>query len=230
MSRSGESKRPALLLGTGNRHKVKEISEILSDILGWTGRAGGRTANAEEKSLLLVSLLDFPDLVLPEETGNSYRENAEAKARAGAEATGFITLADDSGLEVDALSGAPGIHSARWLGEVSQTERNRRIVEALQDCALGDRRARFRCAVAVCKPGEGRQAATVQIFEAALSGFIAKEASGDGGFGYDPIFLPDEDGRPGRRTLAQVSPSQKNRISHRAQALHLAADHLSSLF
>ncbi|MFQ5912402.1 MAG: non-canonical purine NTP pyrophosphatase [Nitrospinota bacterium] len=222
MSRTDEEKRPVLLLATRNRHKVKEMGDILFQLHGWNDKA-------QKKNPRLTSLLDFPGVVPPEETGDSYGKNAEAKARAATEATGHVTLADDSGLEVEALSGAPGIHSARWLGEISQADRNRRILQALKDRPPEARRARFRCAVAVCRPSSGRKAATVRIFHAALAGAIAQEESGGHGFGYDPIFVPDVNGRAGRRTLAQFSPSEKNRTSHRARALRLAADFLASL-
>lgn len=208
------------------------MSEILSEVLGWDPRP-----EPDGSFPRLASLLDFPGVETPEECGNSYRENAEAKARAAAETTGLVALADDSGLEVDALAGAPGIHSARWLGAgTPQSERNRRIVKALEGRAPGERTARFRCAVAVCRPpieAAGDQPggeAPARVFEAALAGFIAEKESGEGGFGYDPIFLPEEGGRPGPRTLAELSPREKNRISHRARALRLAAAHLSSLF
>lgn len=210
------------------------MGEILSEVLGWDPRP-----EPDGSFPCLASLLDFPGVEMPEECGSSYRENAEAKARAAEEATGLVALADDSGLEVDALAGAPGIHSARWLGAgTPQSERNRRIVEALEGRATVERTARFRCAVAVCRPpikaaggrpGGGGEA-PARVFEAALPGFIAEKESGERGFGYDPIFLPEEGGRPGPRTLAEISPREKNRISHRARALRLAAAHLSSLF
>jgi len=225
LSRSFDAKRPVLLLATQNRHKIREIREILSDLLG----PPFGVSPDRERPNPLVSILDFPGAVIPDESGNTYAENAEAKARAAAQETGLITLADDSGLEVDALSGAPGIHSARWLGEISQTEKNRRLIEALKEVQSGERTARFHCAVAVCRPGQGREVGAMRVFEAALAGFISEKESGVEGFGYDPIFLPEEEGRPGRRTLAENPPEEKNRISHRARALRLAADFLSSL-
>ncbi|HJM44059.1 MAG: RdgB/HAM1 family non-canonical purine NTP pyrophosphatase [Nitrospinota bacterium] len=225
MSRPFDAKRPVLLLATQNRHKIREMREILSDLLC----PPFGVHPDREKPNPLVSILDFPGVVIPDETGNTYAENAEAKARAAAEGTGLIALADDSGLEVDALSGAPGVHSARWLGEIPQTEKNRRIIEALNETAPNGRTARFHCAVAVCRPGQGREVGAMRVFEAALTGFISEKKSGGKGFGYDPIFLPEEAGRPGRRTLAEIPPEEKNRISHRARALRLAADFLSSL-
>jgi XTP/dITP diphosphohydrolase len=216
-------KRSLLLVATQNRHKVREVGEVLSGALGWNPD--------EEKDMpRLASLADFPEVVLPEESGASYRENAELKARAAAEATGLIALADDSGIEVDALSGEPGLHSARWLGDIPQPEKNQRILESVKDLPLEGRRARFRCAVAVCTPAQQEKKAFVRVFEATLEGFIADRESGDQGFGYDPIFVPAENGRPGRRTLAEFSPSEKNSISHRGKALRLAAEYLASLF
>jgi len=216
-------KRPLLLIATQNQHKVREVGEILSGALGWN-------PEAEDGHPRLVSLADFPQVVPPEESGSSYGENAALKARAAAEATGLIALADDSGLEVDALSGEPGLHSARWLGDAPQPKKNRRILEAVKDLRLEGRTARFRCAVAVCAPAPGGGEAAARVFQAALEGFIANRESGDRGFGYDPIFIPAEQAEPRRRTLAESSASEKNAVSHRGKALRLAADYLAGLF
>jgi XTP/dITP diphosphohydrolase len=199
---------------------VEEVGAILAEILGWDTGAKPHPR--------LVSLRDFPDLSMPDEDGDSYRENAQIKARAAADATGLVSLADDSGIEVDALSGAPGIHSARWLDDAPQHEKNRHILDALKGNPPEARTARFRCAVAVCPPNQAGEAA-MQTFEAALEGTIAEKGSGAQGFGYDPIFIPDEASRPGSRTLAEYSAEEKNRISHRALALRRAAESLTSL-
>ena len=218
MSQRENGEWPALLLATGNRYKVEEMTSILTEILDEKYQGGfGR--------LTLHSLHDFPDLDLPPETGGTYRENAEIKACAAARATGHIALADDSGLEIDALSGAPGIQSARWMEGVSQKEKNQRILDLLKDQPMENQTARFRCVAAVCQPHMGRDL-IVRTFEGILEGFIAKRASGAGGFGYDPIFLPAEAQRPGEHSLAELEPEEKNRISHRALALKKAADHL----
>ncbi len=221
MSRRENGERPVLLLATSNRHKVEEMNSILAEILEEKFQGGYR-------GLTLHSLHDFPDLDLPPETGGTYRQNAEIKACAAARATGHIALADDSGLEIDALSGAPGIQSARWMGGYSQKEKNQRILDLLKDRPVENQTARFRCAAAVCQPGMGRNL-IVRTFEGILEGFIAKKASGAGGFGYDPIFLPAEVQRPGEHSLAELQPEEKNRISHRALALKEAADHLGAI-
>ena len=108
---------------------------------------------------------------------------------------------------------------------VSQKEKNQRILDLLKDQPMENQTARFRCVAAVCQPRMGRDL-IVRTFEGILEGFIAKRASGAGGFGYDPIFLPAEAQRPGERSLAELEPEEKNRISHRALALKKAADHL----
>ena len=220
MGQDKKGKRPVLLLATHNRHKVEEMTAILTE----TFKAKLSETHEEQR---FVSLLDFPNFEPPPETGSTYRENAEKKACAAAKATGHIALGDDSGLEIDALNGAPGIHSARWMGNYSQREKNERILELLKNHDVDHRRACFRCSLAVCHPGEG-QNQIVQTFEGALEGFITGPASGSGGFGYDPIFLPGDVWQINGQSLAELEPEVKNAISHRAKALKQAAIYLDS--
>lgn len=183
-----------LIVATKNKGKVSEIGKIL-----------------EGTGVELLSLADFPDIVMPEETGATFEANALIKARAIASATGFPALADDSGLEVDSLGGRPGIFSARYAGTGATDEENYlKLLGELEGVPDGKRTARFRCAVAfVSSDGASR------VFHGTLEGQIAQGPSGTGGFGYDPVFyIPSE-----ARTSAELSSEEKNRISHRAKAL-----------
>ena len=181
-----------LVLATGNPGKARELADLV--------RAWG--------SIDVVSLAAFPGVACPEEGDSSYAENAAVKARAVATATGLPALADDSGLEVDALAGAPGVRSARWAAD--DAARVAKLLAALAAVPEAARRARFRCAVALAWP-DGH----VEIAEGTCEGRIAAMPAGDGGFGYDPIFVADELGR----TLAAVPASEKARVSHRARAV-----------
>ena len=171
--------------------------------------------------ITVCSLLDFPNLPETPETGNTFAENAELKAKAAAQATGRIALADDSGLEVDALGGQPGILSSRFAGpEATDREKYMRILDLLEGVPDEERTARFKAAVAIATP-EGE---TVLV-EGTCEGRIAREPRGENGFGYDPIFyLPDLG-----LTMAQLPASEKNRISHRARALQSAKKVLREL-
>ena len=171
--------------------------------------------------ITVLSLLDFPDVPETPETGTTFAENAELKAKAAAQATGLIALADDSGLEVDALGGQPGILSNRFAGpEATDQDKCMRILELLDGVPDEERTARFKAAVAIATP----QGETVLV-EGACEGRIAHEPRGDQGFGYDPIFyLPDLG-----LTMAELPASEKNRISHRAKALQKAKKVLSEL-
>ncbi len=149
-------------------------------------------------------------LVLPEETGASFEENAIAKATLVASATGMLTIADDSGLEVDALNGAPGVRTARFAGPNATDADNRTaLLDRLKGIPISQRSARFVCAIAVADACGNTHVAT-----GACYGSIATEETGSGGFGYDPIFTV-EDGR----TMAELSAEEKNAISHRGIAL-----------
>ncbi len=190
-------KRPRLVLATRNPAKVREISAVYAHL-----------------GVDLLTVADYSDIgSLPEE-GGTYAENAAAKAIAVAAATGVPALADDSGIEIDALQGAPGPHSHRFLGEgATDVERNARILALLDHVPDVGRAARYRAAVAVALSGRG-----VRIFEGTREGAIARSPRGRFGFGYDPIFLVLEYGQ----TMAELPLDVKNRISHRAQALRAA--------
>jgi XTP/dITP diphosphohydrolase len=183
-----------LLIATRNPGKLKEIRGILGVLPCET-----------------VSLEDFPEVpVLPEE-GASYTENAAMKARQAADATGLWALADDSGLEVEALDGAPGVRSKRFEGEgTPYGEKMGKILDLLKEAKGSKRAARFRCTAALADPVAG-----VTVCQGACEGEIASEMRGTNGFGYDPIFLYP----PLGKTFGELSPEEKNRVSHRAMAL-----------
>lgn len=185
------------LVATSNPHKLEEFRAIFSDV-----------------PLRLVSLNDIRLDIDVQETGNTFAENAELKARTYSQVAGMLTLADDSGLEIDALGGAPGVHSARYLGrQTSYEERFRRILEQLKGLPVEQRTARFRCAIALAEPS-----GYTRIVEGVVEGVIAESPRGKNGFGYDPIFYFPESGK----TFAELAPELKNRISHRARAAQAA--------
>lgn len=187
----------SLLLATSNLHKLEEFRAIFSDL-----------------PMRLLSLNDIHLDVDVEETGSSFAENAELKARTYAQLSRMLTLADDSGLEIDALGGAPGVYSARYLGkETSYQERFQVILEQLQGLPLDQRSARFRCVIALAEPS-----GTFRMVEGVVEGVIAVRPRGVNGFGYDPIFFLPELGK----TFAELEPEYKNRISHRARAAQSA--------
>jgi len=189
-----------LLVASHNPAKAGEIAQILRN---------------EGLEFAVLSLEEFPHIALPPESGSTFPANAAAKARYAAETAGLPALADDSGLEVDALDGEPGVRSARYLGE-SATDEDRcdKILQLLRGVQDDRRLARFRCAAAYTEPD-----GDVLLAEGACSGRIARERVGRGGFGYDPIFIPDGE----TRTMAQLTPDQKHAISHRGRALRLLA-------
>jgi XTP/dITP diphosphohydrolase len=193
---------PRLVLATRNPGKVAELAALV-------------TASAQ---VAVLTLDAFPGAPEVEEEGASYAENAVRKAQAVAAATGLPALADDSGLEVDALKGAPGIRSARFAGPgADDGDRIGALLAALVGVAADARRARFRCAVALAWP-DGR----VETAEGECRGRIAADSVGEGGFGYDPIFVADELGR----TFASASVQEKQRVSHRARALRALLERL----
>ena len=178
-----------LVAATKNADKAREVRGVLAVVA---------------PGVELVEGLDWPDV---EESGGTLEENALLKARAVAAATGLPALADDTGLEVAALGGAPGVHTARYAGPGAGYAANRRaLLTALEGVA--DRRARFRTVVALVIPGAGEVLA-----QGVLEGQITREERGSGGFGYDPVFEVEG------RTLAELGEDHKNRISHRARAL-----------
>lgn len=181
-----------LLIGSGNRGKQKEWRELLSGL---------------DVVLVVPQDLD-PAPPEPEEEGADFAENAAHKARAYAIATGIRTVADDSGLEVDALHGAPGLRSRRFFGDdATPAERNSRLLALLQDVEA--RGARFVCVAALATP-DGR----VELFEGEVRGEIGLAPRGEQGFGYDPIFVIAGDGR----TMAELDAAEKHAISHRGLA------------
>lgn len=198
-----------LVIATANRHKVGEIHSILESL-------GGETAN-----IPLAGLGDYPGVVMPVEDGDSFLANARIKAFSVAEQTGEVCLADDSGLVVDGLDGEPGIHSARFLGEdATDTQRNQAILSMLDKKPGAPRTARFVCAAVIAFP-DGQ---LLEVQEA-CEGEIAREPSGDGGFGYDPIFYFPEFAC----TLAEVPAARKNEVSHRGKAIRGIIRKLSEL-
>jgi XTP/dITP diphosphohydrolase len=200
LSRAGNEDGPAdLVVATRNEHKLRELSELLAGL----------------RLEALPAAID-----LPPEHGDSFAANALIKAHAAHAATGRAAIADDSGIEAEALEGRPGIYSARFAGEDADDEAN--LTKLLRDVdrAGGSRRVAYVCALAyVGANGEER------VFVGRCEGTLAKHPRGSGGFGYDPAFVPDEvsDGR----TMAELSPEEKNGVSHRARAARMLADHLA---
>jgi XTP/dITP diphosphohydrolase len=159
-------------------------------------------------------LADWPDATLPEETADTYAGNALLKARAAVPITGCLVLADDSGLEVDALGGAPGLRSARYGGPgLDDAGRVRLLLDALRAVPANERSARFRCVIALVAP-DGRE----WLVDGTVEGRIAEAPRGCGGFGYDPVFFYP----PFGRTLAELTEAEKSRVSHRARAVMAA--------
>jgi XTP/dITP diphosphohydrolase len=190
-----------LLLGTSNAHKLEELRAILGDL-----------------PLTLLSLSDVAPIPDVAETGATFAENAILKATAYANASGLLTLADDSGLEIDALGGEPGVYSARWAGaSTPYSERFRIILERMVQTPPEQRTARFRCVIAITGPG-----GLLATAEGILEGMIATKPQGAGGFGYDPIFYVPAYGK----TVAELPAGVKNRISHRALAAAQARQQL----
>lgn len=183
-----------IVLATGNQHKVREFQQIL---------------NAD--TLEIVPQSAFPGCPEVVEDGINFEENALKKARAIAAHTGCIAMADDSGLEVDALNGKPGIYSARYAGDPRSDERNIAfLLDAMRHVDETQRGAQFRCVIAVVTPG-GREL----VAQGLCRGRITAQPLGNDGFGYDPVFLHE----PSGRTFAQLSSDKKNSISHRGQAV-----------
>jgi XTP/dITP diphosphohydrolase len=192
-----------LLVATGNRGKFREIEGLLRDEVA-----------------KLYSPEDFPEIPQVEEDGTTFAENAVKKAQSAASATGKPVIADDSGLEVDALGGRPGVYSARFAGkDADDSENNAMLLGELVSLPEEQRTAAFHCVIALCFPD-----GSCRTFTGALHGVILKEPRGTDGFGYDPLFLVPEYGR----TLAELSLEVKNAISHRGQALARLKEYLRS--
>ena len=183
--------RPRLVVASANAGKVAEFRALLDDL-----------------PYDIQDLRDYPGLTLPPEGATSYAENARAKARAAARATGSVAVGDDSGLEVDALGGGPGVASARYGGPgLTDAQRVERLLVELGGAP--SRTARFRCVLALAAPW-GAEA----LVEGVVEGLLTETPRGTGGFGYDPVFLLPEQGR----TFGELAAEEKDRVSHRARA------------
>ena len=192
--------RRAFTLATGNRHKLGEMVELLP----------------------ALELQPLPaGFEMPPEDGDSFEANALIKARAAHAATGEATIADDSGVAAADLGGDPGIYSARYAGEGASDEVNLDKLLREVDAAAGNRRAAYVCVLALIDD-DGAE----HVFEATCEGRLLAERRGDGGFGYDPAFVPDDTGPEDERTYAELSAAEKNAISHRGRAARLLAAHL----
>lgn len=189
----------SIILASNNKDKVKEVKEIL-------------------KGYDIISMKEAGIDVDIEENGTTFEENALIKARAIMKLTGQITMADDSGLEIDYLNKAPGVYSARFMGhDTSYDIKNKALIQKLEGVKGSDRIGRFVCAIAVCFP-DGREI----VKRGTMEGLIAEEIKGDNGFGYDPIVYLPEYGR----TSGELAPEEKNKISHRGKALALIKEEL----
>ena len=189
----------SIILASNNKDKVKEVKEIL-------------------KGYDIISMKEAGIDVDIEENGTTFEENALIKARAIMKLTGQITMADDSGLEIDYLNKAPGVYSARFMGhDTSYDIKNKALIQKLEGVKGSDRSGRFVCAIAVCFP-DGREI----VKRGTKEGLIAEEIKGDNGFGYDPIVYLPEYGK----TSGELAPEEKNKISHRGKALALIKEEL----
>ena len=194
-----------VVFASRNRGKIREIRALL-----------------EGMPIALRSLDDFPDAPDVEEDGDTFLDNALKKALAVSRHTGHAALADDSGLTVDALGGAPGVHSARYAGENADDGRNiEKLLREMKDVPEKGRGAAFWCVLVLCEPD-----GSCESFEGAWEGRIAEAPDGDGGFGYDPVFY-----LPGLgKTVARLSLEEKNRLSHRARAMERLREALEGRF
>ena len=189
-----------LVLATRNQGKVKELTEML------------RLEATSEQQIEVISLESYPDAPEVIEDGKTYTENAAKKASVIAEYTSHLTLADDAGLEVDALNGAPGVNSKRWAGEdATDAIRIEKLLQTLE--GVTDRRARFVAAIAVVRPNSAPETVL-----GVCEGHIRHAPIGESGFGYDPVFVPEGYDQ----TFAELGEEIKNQISHRAKALEQA--------
>ena len=208
-----------LVLATHNAGKLAELRQILAPLV--PGLVPG--------SIISAASLKAPE---PVEDGLSFADNALIKARALARTTGLPAVADDSGLCVDVLGGAPGIFSARWSGRHGDDEANLQLLlDQLTDVADPHRTARFTCAAVLVHPAAGRAPEQVTTIERSMEGRLARSPRGEGGFGYDPIFVPLQADEPGGRdrTTAQMTPEEKHAISHRGQAFRALAPVLADI-
>lgn len=194
-----------IFFATGNKGKVKELEALV-----------------EAMDFKVLSAVDFPDYISPEETGDTFRENARIKARSACDFTGLPSLADDSGLVVNALNGAPGVYSARYSGEDATAEsNNEKLLKEMYGIPEEQRNAYF-CAVLCLSLPDGRDF----FSEGRVDGKILKEYRGTEGFGYDPLFFVTEKGKG----MAEMTMEEKNSISHRSRAFKGISDALNSLY
>ena len=197
-----------ILLATGNPHKVRELLGVLPVLL-------------PNDTPITYKTLDDLHITLPEETGNTLEENACLKALFAAKQSGLLTLADDTGLEVDYLHGAPGVHTARYAGEpVSTQANNQKLLQALESIPYPQRTARFRTVACIAWP-DGK----TRIFEGICPGHITTAYHGTNGFGYDPIFMVDEV----EKCFAELTAEEKNALSHRGKAFKKVTNFLNTL-
>ena len=195
-----------LLVATNNAGKVRELSQLLAGF-----------------PLRLRLLSEFAGVPEAEETGATFAENATLKALHYSAHTGLLTLSDDSGLAVEALGGAPGVYSARYAGaRATYAERMARLLGEIEAAGGANRRARFVCVIAVADPSTN----ALDTFEGVCAGRIARAPRGTGGFGYDPLFIPEGH----EQTFGELPEEVKHTLSHRARALALAVTHLRARF
>lgn len=206
LSERSETRRLTIVLATHNAHKVSELQAIVS----------------QTRPDLRVVAYDGPE---PVEDGTTFAENAVIKARAAAGHTGSPSLADDSGICVDVLGGSPGVFSAYWAGHAKDAVANvDLLLDQLADIRDPHRTAQFRATIALVVPGGAEH-----VVEGVWPGRLAGEARGEGGFGYDPVFIPDGQDPDSERTVAQWSADEKNSASHRARAFRALASLLERL-
>ena len=206
-----------IVLATRSKDKIREIKAILKDL-----------------NLKILSLSDFPSIPEILEEGKTFEENAIKKARISADLTHKLSLADDSGLEVDALGGKPGVYSSRFAGEkADDLKRNKKLLKLMEGVSPDKRTARYQCVIVIAKPqGVSNKSLTngikapkgVKIFKGSCEGLIGNELRGSYGFGYDPLFIVPEY----NCTMAELKPEIKNKISHRAKALEKAKEFLAN--
>lgn len=190
-----------ILIATSNSHKVKEFKEML-----------------EAEGICVKSLLDFDQDFEIEENGSTFAENSKIKSETISNLLNIPTIADDSGLEIDALNKMPGVQSARFMGYDTPYEiKNKALIEAMKD--KEDRTCRFVCAISLAVPNR-----ETKVFEGIVEGKVAYEIVGEGGFGYDPIFYYE----PLRTTIGNLDSKTKNQISHRSKALKLLLEYIRS--
>ncbi|MGH3836272.1 MAG: RdgB/HAM1 family non-canonical purine NTP pyrophosphatase [Pseudonocardiaceae bacterium] len=201
-----------VLLATRNAKKLAELRRIL--------------ASSAITGLQVIGLDDVPPFPETPETAATFEANALAKARDAAAATGLPAVADDSGLEVDALNGMPGVLSARWAGRHGDDAANLQLVlDQLADVPAGRRGAAFVCAAALIVPGGAITSGIQTVVREQWRGTLSRATRGSNGFGYDPIFVPDGD----RRTSAELDPAEKDAVSHRGRALRALVPALRQL-